>query len=536
MHPLNLPYIVFDYETSSKGRDNSPAAYFEENFAICLGASMYDAGGRLVEKTDFHDEDRVAEYSEEVYRWVCSRSPIVLVGHNVSFDFQWLLRQLPIDKSQYLKMRVAEGTLLLHDTQDMAYLLSGHQQKGISLMKLCEVLACPHPKTDFLQKLFEEGKTAVDADREDLFTYCERDIDSTAWCYQKMMSLGDADTMAAVMRAMNNKGVMCLAEAEGLPFDPEGAYYEAHDLVSQHKELHEILVTNVEQLYDRESDVIIPDVMFEIDGSPCDLSSTLRAELNPDSSLYDKATDGELKAAFLQKFQTPVGLAALLQSSIDDEPSCSVKIKRKHAVGVFKNGSLKYKTVEHVVKLGLLKIDFTPDAEVAAGGDADTLKTYIEHMRGTGFPPSLSEGNLLAAMQALLTLRDLEKQLSTYYNPLIRQANDSYDGRVHHRLNTARTGTGRLSSSNPNGQNMPGKDKSKLKTFFREEGWMYVEGDFKQVEVIGLAARTKCPALIKTLLDGVDMHFKSGSTVYGWKDPSEMTTPLKRIVKGVNFG
>jgi DNA polymerase I-like protein with 3'-5' exonuclease and polymerase domains len=130
--------------------------------------------------------------------------------------------------------------------------------------------------------------------------------------------------------------------------------------------------------------------------------------------------------------------------------------------------------------------------------------------------------------------RTANKLLGTYISPFLHSA--SVQGTVHPTLNTAVTGTGRLSSSAPNGQNIPGIARELFLPNAVLPNASMVEIDFKQLEILAVACVSGDKVLIQDLLDGVDVHYQSGKSVFGWKTEADMTEKDRKVVKGVNFG
>ena len=157
-----------------------------------------------------------------------------------------------------------------------------------------------------------------------------------------------------------------------------------------------------------------------------------------------------------------------------------------------------------------------------------------------GYP--MDEGSLkkvAAVLQndfisTLMEFRQCTKLMNTYMGPFLEQATrpNAKNPTVHPKLNYARTATGRLSSSNPNGQNMP-EDARAL--FYSYNGNM-AEIDFKQLEIIALAMKSYCPYLRDDIKKGEDIHFNTGKSVFGWKVPTDMNDKDRKSVKAVNFG
>jgi len=127
--------------------------------------------------------------------------------------------------------------------------------------------------------------------------------------------------------------------------------------------------------------------------------------------------------------------------------------------------------------------------------------------------------------------RKHDKLLNTYYLPFINMS--QFTGCVHPKLNTTATATGRLSSSRPNGQNMPKEARELIQA---PEDWFIGEIDFSQLEVVALAMLCKDKQLIEDINNGEDIHFNTGKMVMGWRTPDDMDKETRRKVKNVNFG
>lgn len=138
----------------------------------------------------------------------------------------------------------------------------------------------------------------------------------------------------------------------------------------------------------------------------------------------------------------------------------------------------------------------------------------------------------------ILRYRRIAKLLSTYidgFKPLI----DKKTGLVHTCFNQTLTSTGRLSSKEPNMQNIPVRDEEgreirKLFTARTEEN-VLIDADYSQIELRLLAAFSGCKELINAYHSGEDIHAVTASKVF--KVPlSEVTPSLRRKAKAVNFG
>lgn len=130
--------------------------------------------------------------------------------------------------------------------------------------------------------------------------------------------------------------------------------------------------------------------------------------------------------------------------------------------------------------------------------------------------------------------RKHQKIHGTYLDAWLTEIEKYYDRKLHPKVHSTSTDTGRTSSSGPNVQNIP--DEGRMCVTTRYDAGYLLEADFKQLEVCGLAEVSGCGALIGALKAGTDIHYESGRSVYGWKFPAEMTKDLRRIVKTINFG
>lgn len=144
------------------------------------------------------------------------------------------------------------------------------------------------------------------------------------------------------------------------------------------------------------------------------------------------------------------------------------------------------------------------------------------------------QGSKVAGL--LLRLRELTKVQTGFCIPLIKAS--EADGRVHSTFDPHTAATGRLSSKNPNVQNLPGFGDwaERLKECFRApEGWVFVGADYSQIELRLLAHQSGIPELIDIFNRGEDVHRAVAALVYGLK-PEEVSPEQRRRAKMVSFG
>ncbi|MBQ3846582.1 MAG: DNA polymerase I, partial [Bacteroidales bacterium] len=173
------------------------------------------------------------------------------------------------------------------------------------------------------------------------------------------------------------------------------------------------------------------------------------------------------------------------------------------------------------------KMKLDPKAKKSARGQYSTDETTL-----------LEIADRHPVVDEILEFRAVKKLLSTYIEPFPTFVSP-VDGRVHTTFNQALTATGRLSSSNPNLQNIPirterGKEIRKAFVPGTPDG-LVMSADYSQIELRIMAHLSCDEHLIKAFRDGVDVHQATAAKIFG-KDHSEVTSDERRIAKTANFG
>lgn len=157
--------------------------------------------------------------------------------------------------------------------------------------------------------------------------------------------------------------------------------------------------------------------------------------------------------------------------------------------------------------------------------------------------PSTSESVLQELAQdyplpkLILEHRGLSKLKSTYTDKLPRQVNPT-TGRVHTSYHQAVAATGRLSSSDPNLQNIPIRSEQGRKirqAFIAANGYRLVAADYSQIELRIMAHLSADPGLLNAFSEGRDIHRATAAEVFE-VDPDQVTNELRRSAKAINFG
>lgn len=136
----------------------------------------------------------------------------------------------------------------------------------------------------------------------------------------------------------------------------------------------------------------------------------------------------------------------------------------------------------------------------------------------------------------ILRYRQISKLLSTYLIAM-KSMIDTF-GYIHTVFNQANTTTGRLSSSEPNLQNIPVRDEEGKEirgAFIPSEGNLLVSADYSQIELRLMAHYSGDPSLIDAFRRGVDIHASTAAKVFGVEE-NAVTSKMRRDAKAVNFG
>ena len=139
-------------------------------------------------------------------------------------------------------------------------------------------------------------------------------------------------------------------------------------------------------------------------------------------------------------------------------------------------------------------------------------------------------------IEDILEYRKIAKVLSTYIDGLKKHIRS--DEKIHTCFNQTMTQTGRLSSSDPNLQNISIRDelgKEIRKAFVAQEGYHLLSADYSQIELRMLAHMANEDHMIRAFNEGLDIHTKTATLIFGCT-PEEVDDQKRRIAKTVNFG
>jgi DNA polymerase-1 len=260
-----------------------------------------------------------------------------------------------------------------------------------------------------------------------------------------------------------------------------------------------------------------------------------------DLSVAEKKIMAELKELKLDKVYNDI--EAPLIPIIDEAEKRGILIDKKYLAKLSKDYHAELAEIEKKIYQEVGEEFNINSPKQLARVLFDELKISIKGLRKTaGGARSTKESELQkikdehAIIPLILKYREYQKLLSTYIDN-IPQMTDEND-RLHTSLNQAGTTTGRMSSNNPNLQNIPvreGNGSRIRNAFVAEKGHVLLAFDYSQIEMRVLADLADETELIKVFRAGKDVHSSVAAKVFGVPE-NEVTKDMRRKAKVINFG
>ncbi len=260
-----------------------------------------------------------------------------------------------------------------------------------------------------------------------------------------------------------------------------------------------------------------------------------------DLSLAEKLILKQLKDLGLEKIYTDIELPLI--PIIDKAEKRGILIDRKYLADLSKEYHLLLSKLEKKIYTEAGR-EFNINSPKQLGEILfDELKISVKGLKKTaGGARSTKESELLKMkdehpiIPPILEYREYQKLLSTYIDNIPKMTDE--EDRLHTSLNQAGTTTGRMSSSNPNLQNIPvreGSGERIRKAFIADKGHRLVSFDYSQMEMRILAEMSGDEDLIKIFKEEKDIHTAVAARVFNVSD-SEVTKDMRRQAKVLNFG
>ena len=510
---------------------NVASAFNPDNFVVAPGwrvDTVNDDGTVSVGDTHHRYFGKAVEADTGADWFSALDDCAIMVCHNAQFEIKWFLSKCRDTLEAFLKRggRIACTALA-------EYLLSHQQELYPSLDETAVKHGGTH-KVDGVKILWEQGYLTSQIDRALLIEYLagpSGDIDNTALTfYSQQQKLAAAGMDRMYWERCDALLAFAYCEWFGLYVDRETA---ERNLAAQEAEIAEL----TKQLRGLLPDDLPEDVVFNW-GSDYHMSALVyggpvkyrhRVPYDPPqyvkADFYQTETDGTLV-----RCDDPL----LNQELVAAGQHNFVRFKsgkNKGQVKVFREDTdeekLKWADTSWMLP-GLVNLQSLPagikekyigkraefrGARLLCDGVTPVYSTSTDALKGLK--------NFVPEVGLMVKLASLEKDTGTYYLREERDADGNVtktkgmmqyigpDSIVHHSLNVTATVTGRLSSSNPNLQNLPRDGTSNVKEMFTSRFGTHgriVEVDYSALEVVMLAALTKDGDLLHHLLNGTDMH------------------------------
>lgn len=400
-----------------------------------------------------------------------SNKPMLLVGHNIKFDLQYMRRWAAPDQNKHL----------IWDTGVAHYMMTGQRVKMPSLNDVAAFYDLGAKLDNGVKDLWDMGVQTEDIDPKVLTKYLEQDVALTHKVFLAQMErLKDLPKLRDhILRVSTASIFLAQCELNGIPFDRSG-----------------VLATAMQA----EKDIAdAKAALYEVAEARYSIPSTVR-------DMWDPTTPSSIGKLL---FDLPITVE-------DWEPAGRVlksgKIaKRRRRIPT------EYKAKRDNINDTMSKLPVPKTASGAIQTSDDLLDALSKLRADIVEPVRKYRANL--------------KLYSTYLAPTLEWG---VYGSVFPSYHLTTTATGRSSSAGPNAQQFPPELEKHLVPV--TPGHYMVKADFKQLQICGVAMLSKDSQLIDDLNAGRDVHYETGKTVFGWKDPSEMNKEDRRVVKNTNFG
>ena len=533
-----MKYLILDEETQIYQRFKRKAnPFLPENYIVARG---WKVEGDLRCSAAFFDS------AEEVEQIDIPDDVDVIVAHNAKFELMYEMRFSPDSLHAFFKRG---GKIWC--TQYAEYLLNAQQQKYhmVSLDKVAPTYG-GRVKIDGMKELWDAGVQTSDIDRDLVLDYLigteeegrnSGDIGNTELIYLgQLKAAKELGMLKAIELRMDGLCATAEMEYRGLKIDVARA---KKDLALRTAELTEAEEELSQYLED------IPEHLEFNWNSPVHKSAIIYGgtiKYEKQDTYVDEKTGKLARKVETYKWplfdKEPVDPAECEPVNPDEyQEGLCLKLKRKSDgkvqdcnLGGKNKGAPKFRNVKGWGELKVKYQDFFHEMPGYTVGDGDWLSSLTDGVGGPVYSTSSNtidrvskRGSNIPFLKALGTVNRLSKEIGTYYVKVDKKGEKKgmltcvqpWDHMIHHKLNHTSTVTSRLSSSDPNLQNLTRADfdaetglyKSEVKGMFisrfGEVGKM-IEIDYSQLEVVVQGLLSGDANLIRDLNNKVDFHCK----------------------------
>lgn len=535
-----MSFGITDLETENRPYYGHKASPHNPDNYIVAAAYAIDTGTVIAQY--YHNKEEAAQKIKQFYA-AFFENITVMVAHNATFEIHWFMQHC---RDEFLGFLKRGGYVFC--TQYAEYLLT-HQQTQYATLEECSLKYGGSKKIDEVKLLWEQGFYTSQIDEELLMRYLagsEGDIENTRTvCYTQYQLLASQGMLEMFWMRMDSLVFNAISTYNGLYVDMDVAkrnhaaqLQEADDLL---RELEGYLPEDLpkELEFNWGSDYHLSAFLFggaikyqhKVSYDPIKYEKVEAYQLNDwwDTDMYPYIPKDKFYKDADGTYIDKVFYDTELHGDATDIVLYKAG-KNKGQPKVFSVGSNTEKlkwgdTCYHFA--GVLGIHTLPPhvQELYIGRRAE-FKGKRELVDGT--PVYSTSGDSLAILaqfspiaKPLKRYNDLAKDNGTYYITHTYDKDGQVkgtkgmlqfvrpDGIINHSLNGTSTVTTRLSSSNPNLQNLPRKGTSKVKEMFASrfgDGGRIVEVDYTALEVVTLATISNDMHLLEKLLSGTDMH------------------------------
>ena len=518
--------VVLDVETTISMRVNGTkdfSPYNENNKLVSIGwATLTDGVPLAIDDVKYvvvdheagADEDAIAK-CDELKRDLLNSN--IIVCHNAKFDTAWMAEAgFPISH------------LVIHDTMLIEYVLQRGIKRSLSLDALSQKYNVEYKKADHLSShLSIEGNSTWNMPRGLLVEYGKYDILATAGVYQAQQQRVKEKNYEKLQATVNLTNEFCAVlrdiEAPGIAIDMDALESVKKKFTEEHTQLVNECTLVCKQL--------MGDTVVNLD-SPQQLSQVIYSHYIPEEnyakwiSTFNIGKDnrnkplrrprmelGELKAN-IRSMVKPVhktrahqcevcrGYGKTFKTRKDGQPYARGNIcKACTGAGVI------YESTRELAGFGL----FPLSVEYPNEHGFSTAKRHLEAL--IPFAIKLGKPEAAEFLKKVIRISALSAYLSNFVAGTEAAVLSNHI--LHPNFNQAVTTTGRLSSSNPNMQNMPRDKTFPFRQVFvsKFEGGYLVSTDFSQLEFRAAVSLAECPDGKQDILMGKDIHTQTMQTL-----------------------
>lgn len=531
-----MKVLVLDLETTVQKigdkNDNSPKNPNNKLVSAHYGWLGFDTVDQVHHLVFHHNEQDKPDNPEPLKRAILDADLVVL--HNAKFDFSWLMETgFPIPKKVW-------------DTMIGEYIFARGQRIELSLKATAERRNVTRKKSDLVDELFKSGTGFEAMPLDTVLEYAEADVISTAEVY--LSQLDELQTnrskgLQPVFDLMHDMLFFLLEiEMNGVKIDMEALREVEVKYLAEQAEITKRLTEIVEE--------VMGDTPINLN-SGADLSKVIYSRQLVDRELHRQtfnigvnARGKPLPPPRMNDRQFANAVRTTTQKVYRTVAHCCVECNGSGKIRKIKKDGTPFKQLNKCPVCHGAGALYVPTGKIAG------LKLVPEKPSDASINGFKAGKDVLPRLVAqaekkdnLLAVEFLRKMsrlnaISTYLDSFIEGIKTwtRPSGFLHTNFNQTVTATGRLSSTNPNFQNLPKGHKFEVRKALvsRFDGGQIIEADFSGLEFRVAGELSRDPQIIDDILGGKDVHSQTASIIHGI-DPSQVTKDQRQAAKATTF-